>query len=341
MSLAFHPQAQTLPDGTVSTRLEMSKDTVMVGEPAYFYFVVTNHLAQEIFVEEGGDYRNELGRPETFQVTVTNQAGDTVHMPRISWTAGGMFGFRAIPPKGEARFNLFLSDWATIEKEGDYRVQAAKSLRVSPFNAFTTHDYSRIRSFPEHAEAFFHATAKNEEAMGRLIETIGSAMLEEDYHVNQDSLAHLLAAIHDERTIPYHTAVLKTSKSSGLIHVSIRALSNYTKNQAAREALVYATTIPFERFAERVTKIELAVGSANGIRAMAVDALAKQGKSVVPFLLSLQGDEHYSVRLKVMQQVYRLDPTAALPMLEAYRTDADQRVRDEAIMLLGKMKGRD
>lgn len=64
--------AQSSLYSNVDASLETDKDTVMIGEPFYFYFVLSNRSEQEIYVKDGGDYRNELGRPESFDVVISH-----------------------------------------------------------------------------------------------------------------------------------------------------------------------------------------------------------------------------------------------------------------------------
>lgn len=57
------------------------KKEVMLGEPVYFTFAVANPTDAAWKCDQGGDYRNRLGRPNSFAVTVTGPGGKAVPQP--------------------------------------------------------------------------------------------------------------------------------------------------------------------------------------------------------------------------------------------------------------------
>ena len=59
-------QPLTVDEKLIEVNLVPDKSTVMLGEPVYLSFVVENNSDHDLQVIVDGDYRNALGRPETF-----------------------------------------------------------------------------------------------------------------------------------------------------------------------------------------------------------------------------------------------------------------------------------
>src|SRR5215471_16809456 len=91
-----------------SRQLEVSlvvdKPKIMLGEPVYFSFIVQNESDQNLQVIVGGDYRNSLGRPESFSVTVTRDDGKPVLQPDAGMSFGGLIGPQKLPAEGNYVF---------------------------------------------------------------------------------------------------------------------------------------------------------------------------------------------------------------------------------------------
>src|SRR5579885_2348941 len=87
-------------ESSIETALVPEKATVMIGEPAYLSFVVNNLSDQGLQIAIGGDYRNALGRPESFKVIVIAKNGDKVPQPDAGPGFGGVLGTGKLPAKG-------------------------------------------------------------------------------------------------------------------------------------------------------------------------------------------------------------------------------------------------
>jgi hypothetical protein len=120
-------------------RLEVSlvidKPKIMLGEPVYLSFIVQNESDQDLQVLVGGDYQNSLGRPETFNVTVTKDDGKRVPQPDAGISFGGLSGSQKLPAKGNYVFRLFLPHWAAFEEFGNYRIVAKRTLKLRKYSS--------------------------------------------------------------------------------------------------------------------------------------------------------------------------------------------------------------
>ena len=73
--------AQEVP---VQIHLKPDKKTIMLGEPMFIAFEVTNMSDEKLCLGVGGDYRNKFGRPDSFQVSVRTDNGEAVQQPKSS-----------------------------------------------------------------------------------------------------------------------------------------------------------------------------------------------------------------------------------------------------------------
>ena len=118
-----------------AVRLEPEKKKVTLGEPLTLTFFVKNATKETRGLELGGDDRNRLGRPESFEVRVINNKAKLMPVPDAGPTKGGLSSNVLLKPDGEAKVELKLSDWATITQPGNYRVFVKRTLKLFPIKA--------------------------------------------------------------------------------------------------------------------------------------------------------------------------------------------------------------
>src|SRR5437773_3650778 len=112
--------------------LVIDKPKIILGEPVYLSFIVQNESDQDLQVL--GDYLNSLGRPETFNVTVTKDDGKRVPQPDAGMSFGGLIGPPKLPAKGNYVFRLFLPHWAAFEEVGNYVIVAKRTLKLRKYS---------------------------------------------------------------------------------------------------------------------------------------------------------------------------------------------------------------
>src|SRR5690348_6587546 len=79
--------------------LRPAKETIMLGETTFINFEVTNLSDKEICMTVGGDYRNDVGRPDSYKVTVGGDDGKSVPQPEVKFRMGGLIGCHSIKSK--------------------------------------------------------------------------------------------------------------------------------------------------------------------------------------------------------------------------------------------------
>ena len=338
-------------------RLVPERTTVMVGEPVALGFVVENHSQTHLFVWDGGDYRNRFGRPDSFNVTVIDAAGDALPPLDAGEPRGGHLVRKEVPVGGRYSYRLFLPHWATITQPGTYRVVAARTLD------FTTTSFTRILDevpsvlVAASAAATITVVPADREKFGTLIEQL-AALTRQKNTDQADQAVVSLAAIHDERTVPHFAALLKTEPGQPLDYrtafTAIKALSKYDSD-AALAALKGAMDISGDDLAGMdvsnqdwdivagfITKQTLSAPRrdwealfATGLRCAAAGALAHSPHpEAKAFLLTRLHDEPSRVRLFIVHLLGHMDPQQAAPLLREMTTDEDKDVRDEAERLL-------
>ena len=158
------------------------KFVLMVGEPIWIHFKVMNQTSTDKRAIVGGDYRNALGRPDSFKVDIFDADGQRVAQPDIGLDMGGISHTEPLPAKKEAVFKLFLPHWATITKPGKYRMTIWRSLDVVPSEKDGGQDAFALKpeKFTVAAETTFTVVSPDETKFGALIEQLGPKLISEN-----------------------------------------------------------------------------------------------------------------------------------------------------------------
>ena len=312
----------------IETCLLPEKTTIMLGEPIYLSFIVQNKSHQNLQVLVGGDYRNALGRPETFSVSTVGENGRNVPQQKLLFSGGGRIGPKQIPEKGQYTFRLFLPNWATFEGTGSYTITAKRILKLSNYVP------KKLWSFDEKTtEIQVKASAKitviplNEAKMGELIGRLGKEILSE-----RDEKASLaakkLANIQDERVLPYFLKALKVGRY-GMKFCALNALAKFN-NDHAFQGLKYGLEVSGKDFIRNSTTMAVANSLAKNIIHTAIHSIAKSPHpKAIPFLLSKRDDEMDEIRLTVVHALGRMSANKAIPILEEMKNDKSKIVRGE------------
>ncbi len=318
----------------IRTRLVPDKTSIMLGEPVHVSFVVENHSHQDLQVLVGGDYRNALGRPESFTVTVQGEGNRHVPQPDAGYGMGGLLGPEKIPAGGNYAFRLFLPHWATFQEVGNYTMTASRILSLRKHSSKLWNLMERGIQVETEASTKFRVVPLDEAKMGNIIDRFGSAMfgtyiskceieglddaMVREYiskFVNKPTEAfRALDYIQDERAIPYFLKALEPN-SLGLGSSALRALSKFN-NESAFMAL------------RNVLETE---GADNNIYRSAAGALAMSPHpEAIPYLLSKRRHPYEWVRMEVLHALGEMQPEKAIPILQEMTHDESERVSAEA-----------
>jgi hypothetical protein len=308
------------------------KPEVMLGEPTYVSFKVANRSGRDLRVMVGGDYRNRLGRPESFKVEVVGADGKKVPQPDAGFHMGGITSAQKLPAQGAYTFRLFLPDWATFERPGRYTLTIRRRLEIVPDDGADP-----FRRKPDTVDVSATATITvvptDRARLGKVIARLGDRMLGRN---DTESAQKMLAAIHDARVVPYFAALAARPQYSPRF-AACAPLGRYQTDEALEALKKLARTTGADIRASATT-LELAESLADGARHAAAHALAgSPHPKAIPFLWTLANDRYYGVRLTVLHRAAELKTPEGLGILLLMTCDGNEMVRNEATRYLEKL----
>jgi hypothetical protein len=311
------------------------KPTVMLGEPTYVSFKVANRTGRNLLVMVGGDYRNRLGRPESFKVDVVGADGKKVPQPDAGPGMGGITSAQKLPANGAYTFRLFLPNWATFERPGRYTLTIRRRLELVPDDGGDP-----FRRKPDVVDVSATATVTvvptDPVRLGKVIARLGDRMLDRTDSDRAERAEKMLAAINDVRVVPYFAALAAVPHSSPRF-AACGPLGRYQTDEAFEALKKLAGTTGADIRASATT-LKLAETSADGVRHAAAHALAgSPHPKAIPFLWTMANDRYYGVRLTVLQKAAEMRTPEALDILLRMSCDQNETVRNEALRYLKKL----
>lgn len=317
-------RAQTFTAGghTVEVSLTPEKPEVMIGEPVFVTFEVRNASGVDLQTPVGGDYRNSLGRPDSYKLSATSEEGNFVRVIDAGPSMGGLVGAEKIPAGGSYRARLFLQHWVAFERPGTYTVVCKKSLSLSG-GAASLNGLDAWASVDVEVKATVKVIPGDPAALGEVIEHFGAQLAEataaeSDYLANDRKASGALTALaflEDKRVVPHLAAVMKldTRRFDGLKFRAAHALSKYD-DDAALAALV-------ENMGDADDQMRQSVAGALSVSPHP-RAWAR--------LLSMRRDKYVGVRLTVVHALGKVKSEDTSALLREMSGDEDEDVRREA-----------
>ena len=332
----------------IQTRLVPDKTIIMLGEPVYVSFIVDNHSDQDLQMLVGGDYRNGLGRPESFTVTVQKQDNRHVPQPDAGPGMGGLLASEEIPAGGNYAFRLFLPHWATFQEVGSYTVAASRMLCLRKDTSELWNLMEMGTQVQTEASTKIRVVPLDEVKLGNIIDRLGGAMfsvtineceveglddeMSREYiskYINvPDENVRALDYIQDERVIPYFIKAFETN-SGHKKSIALSALSKFN-SESAFAVLQKGFETKTEDL-DHVVHGEFIVQETESIHLTAACALAKSPHpGAISYLLSKQRHPNEAVRMTVLHVLGRMKPEEAISILQKMTQDESERVSVEA-----------
>jgi hypothetical protein len=311
---------KTYEEQQIEIGLKPDEETIMLGEPVFLAFEVKNLLAQDLCLGVGGDYRNNLGRPDSFKVSVTGKDGKAVPQPEAKGF-GGFSGCAQIPANGNYVVKLFLPHWATFTETGSYTINVRR--RMAFFNYQPKHT-----TFPDpdivlqaDVSAHINVAPYDEERMGEVIRSLGEVMLDITNPAARDS-AQALAHIGDRRAIKYFARALEQFGEAEFADftekylISSRAVSALAQfdDDSAIEALEAVMWSP-----SNDTRLDVASA-----------LVSSKHPKAIGLLLKMRNDSYWFVRLRVAQGLSKVKSADATALLREMLADENEEVRKAA-----------
>jgi HEAT repeats len=322
-------QAYSVNGAQIEVSLAPEKSVIMLGEPIHLSFIVRNLSGTDLCFSEGGDYRNRLGRPESYDVRAVRSDGNQVIKQIFMLGMAGVVGAVEVPVGGAATRHLFLPHWAPFVKTGIYTITCKRTLEFLDLDAEGFH--SNGISVTVQTSVQIEVVESNHEKMGEIIEKLGAEMLAEDEE--KARLAALsLNYINDERAVPYFVKAIDSGANS-LVCSSLRSLSKYSADSAIEGIKKGMKASPKEM--RRAGNSQSAISMAESVRLSAAIAL-KDSKhpDAIPLLLSMRKDSYWGVRLTVVHALCESGTPEAMEILQDMSKDENKDVSQEAIRYL-------
>ncbi len=313
----------------VEVSLKPDKPEVMLGEPVFVTFEVRNASGVDLQTSVGGDYRNRLGRPDSFRLSATSEEGHFVREVDAGANMGGLIAAEKIPAGATHATRLFLQHWVVFERPGTYTVVCKKHLSLADAGTSFSLRGEGWANVETETKATLKVVPFDRATLGEVIERLGARLAEataaeSDYLVNDRKARDALTAlsfVEDRRVVPHLAAVMKldTRRFDGLKFTAARALARYD-DDAALAALV-----------ENVEDAD------DNMRQSVAGALAASPHPRAwARLLSMRRDKYMGVRLTVVHALGRVKSEEASEFLREMSGDADERVRAEALRYLSE-----
>lgn len=307
----------TTPNGaTISVNLHPEKTSIVLGEPLHIIFRITNLSSREVSFVSGGDYRNRLGIPLSFGVSVTDEAGRKIGGPEIKEWFGGLSGGSVLKRGEFFDQDIILPFWADITEPGKYKIKVAWSLRKEVFND--------TDSFPVEAETTIFVALPTEQELGDLISRLDRQLAQDDqYRVFE--AAYCLARIGDTRTTPILLRIVQeTSPNGNLFLEAVKGLL------ASRDENAFAGLVNLFIRPNAYTRFDTmnSLGEEERLRA-------------ISRLIKLKSDPNPVVRCYVARNLPTIKHPEATKVLTELLEDVDPCVREAAKANLIERKARE
>ena len=306
ISAAAQPSTQilTTAEGSkIEIILKPLKETIMLGETTYINFEVTNFSERNICMTVGGDYRNNVGRPDSYKVSVVRDDGKAVPQPEVKISLGGLIGCAPLKPLETYITRLFLPHWATFSEPGTYKIAVRKNLSLH------TEGASSKTFYPAEVGTTINVIPTDQAKLGEVIDALGKTI--------DGSSVSILGFIDDPRTIKHLAPILEKYDDPFFVRPAARAISKYDTEEAWK-ALEKAASNPDDE-----------------VRYAVADALdSSKYSKALKLLLTMKNDSYWLVRLRVVQGFGKIKTEESTALLREMLKDENKDVREQARMFL-------
>lgn len=318
-NIAAFAEIYTTPDGySVEINLIPDKSEILINEPVYFSFEIKNLSKDELGFVQGGDYRNEFGRPESFKVEAVQDNGNLAEAVESRANFGGMIVFSKIPVGETLMVRLLSSHWFKFENAGNYVVRCSRQMIVAKYDSPDVSDKFRLPGFPVEVKTAIVVKPENYKKLGNIIDKIGNQIFDGNYEKSLEAVKSL-SFINDNRVIKYFDRLIE------------KTLSNDEKSY--NELKFYAFR-PLAKFVEQsaLTAIVKGINSKNDDtrRNVSIALSLSLNPKAEKYLLLMRNDKFDAIRLDVAHYLGTKRTPASTEILKTMLNDESEIVRNQA-----------
>ncbi len=287
----------TSPDGyRFEVNIRLQKPVIMLGEPSYLDFEIKNLSAVDLGVLEGGDYRNEFGRPESFDVKIFDSKKRQLEKP-ATFTMGGLSSFQKATVGGVKIIRLYLPHWGKIEHTGRYTIVISKGLNIRKYPDNFKPEYTDEPKVNVLLTAKLNVIAADYQRMGSVVEEIGHGLASRDLTAEK-----LVPFINDPRIVPYLSVAIDKN------HFLMHNLARFNTDEALN-AIIKNIDSDDEQVRRSVS---LAL------------SLSVHPKAI-SYLLKMRTDKSYAIRLDVVHFLGKIKSAESTEILRSMVNDENQQ----------------
>lgn len=298
----------------LAVSLEPDRRTLRQDEPLYLTFEVRLVAGEPLLLIEGGDYRNHLGRPESYGLAAIDvERGRSLPIRDAGPQLGGVVSGRRLSVDKPFRRRLLLAHWVRFDAAGAHRIVIGKQLRCAE-EPWSVESIRRPAAEIEVQVATTLAVQPpDSEALGSVIDELGRRTLSAEDTVWREA-EQALATIVDGRVVSHYVRLLQRPGERSF--VALKRLCIHGTDEALH-ALGQALAEPVYRSYEVV----LGLG-------------ANPHPGALELLWSFRRDEAANIRLAVLQGVFRRRPADCIERTRMFLSDPEPSVREEARRLV-------
>ena len=282
------------------------KSTFVQGAPVFTTFRVATICDKPLWVLDGGDYRNRLGRANSFAVTAVGGDGRSIAPIDSGPQFGGIIAPHAIQRDKPFEKRLLIAHWVDFPHPGQFALAVEKMLEIG--ESMTPHSQGKAR-VPVSASAHIRVEPASPTKLGIAIDSLGAELFSEGDRAPNEALA-ALAMVHDVRVVPYLVRFV-LGRPNPRKSNAVWPLSQFTTDEALA-GIVHALAV-------------------EGLRLTAAQVL---GESAHPkawdALWALRSNQDENVRLTVLHALAKRNFADELSRLSLFENDASAIVRGEA-----------
>lgn len=332
-------------------------DTLLLGQSMYFEYSIHNSTEKTntVYYDPLGDNYNHLRRDESFTVKVYDSNKKLMPLKKSiqdKIIAESRFvGSEELLLGDSLVYIHWIDNWGDLDRPGEYTVQCTKEFRIleKGKNAehvtakctkkFVVMPYDSIKLANNIHDIWISTTEYKEyppliqvnQTRKEFEDQRAQNMADYYYHENQ---LKLLCRLRSEQIIPYLDQIMSTSINTDHIQLAMEGLSKFNRNKGVFS--IISKPFQYEEFRFRpVAREDLIEGVLSNLKHSSLHYLSQFDDALfVPFMLKYQNDKSYSVRLYIMQQLYRRNSPYSLQNIMVNLNDKDATIRSEANMLL-------
>lgn len=302
----------------LAVSLEPDRRTIRQDEPLYLSFQVRLVAGEPLILIEGGDYRNHLGRPESYRLAAIDvKRGRSLPIRDAGPQLGGVIGGRRLSVDKPFTKRLLLAQWVRFDGAGAHRLTIDKQLRCAeePWSVASIH--RPAAEIAVQVTTTLEVLPPSPEALGSVIDELGRRTLSSEDTAWREA-EQALATIEDTRVISHYVRLLQRPGERSF--VALKRLSRHGTDEAL-DAIGQALADP----AYRSYEVVLGLGANPHARALEL-------------LWSFRRDEAPNIRLAVLQGLLKRRPADCIERARMFLDDPDPSVREEARLLVGELE---